>query len=64
VIAFVWRDEMYTGKDSKVPGEAEIIVAKQRNGPTETIKLTYVKQFTRFENYMKPSTYIEGPGGR
>lgn len=51
VIAFVYREEMYKGKDSKEPGVAEIIVAKQRNGPTDTVKLTYLKQFTRFENY-------------
>jgi replicative DNA helicase len=51
VIAFIYREEMYKGKDSKEPGVAEIIVAKQRNGPTETVKLTYVSQYTRFENY-------------
>ena len=31
-------------------GKAEIIVAKQRNGPTDTIRLAFVKQYTRFEN--------------
>jgi replicative DNA helicase len=51
VIAFIYREEMYKGKDSKEPGVAEIIVAKQRNGPTDTVKLTYVSQYTRFENY-------------
>ncbi len=50
VIAFIYRDEMYH-RDSKEPGVAEIIVAKQRNGPTGTAKLTYLTQFTRFENY-------------
>jgi replicative DNA helicase len=50
VIAFIYRDEMYH-RDSKEPGVAEIIVAKQRNGPTGTAKLTYLSQFTRFENY-------------
>jgi len=50
VIAFIYRDEMYR-RDSKEPGVAEIIVAKQRNGPTGTAKLTYLSQYTRFENY-------------
>src|SRR5581483_9313115 len=50
VIAFIYRDEMYH-RDTKEPGVAEIIVAKQRNGPTGTAKLTYLSQYTRFENY-------------
>jgi replicative DNA helicase len=50
VIAFIYRDEMYH-RDSKDPGVAEVIIAKQRNGPTGTAKLTYLTQFTRFENY-------------
>jgi replicative DNA helicase len=50
VIAFIYRDEMYH-RDSKEPGVAEVIIAKQRNGPTGTAKLTYLTQFTRFENY-------------
>jgi replicative DNA helicase len=50
VIAFIYRDEMYH-RDSKDPGVAEVIIAKQRNGPTGTAKLTYITQFTRFENY-------------
>jgi replicative DNA helicase len=50
VIAFIYRDEMYH-RDSKEPGVAEVIIAKQRNGPTGTAKLTYLTQFTRFESY-------------
>ena len=59
VIAFIYRDEMYH-RDSKEPGVAEVIVAKQRNGPTDTAKLTYLSQFTRFENYAPEAGYFEG----
>jgi len=46
-------------RDSKEPGVAEIIVAKQRNGPTDTARLTYLSQFTRFENYAPEMGYLE-----
>ncbi|MGH7906967.1 MAG: replicative DNA helicase, partial [Candidatus Binataceae bacterium] len=64
VIAFIYRDEMYHRGDSKEPGVAEIIVAKQRNGPTDTVKLTYLSQFTRFENYAPEADYFTGSGER
>lgn len=50
VIAFIYRDEVYN-KDTTDPGTAEIIVAKQRNGPTDTVRLTFINKITRFENY-------------
>ena len=50
VIMFIYRDEYYTKEACKEPGVAEIIVAKQRNGPVDTIKLTFLKPQTRFEN--------------
>ncbi len=49
MVAFIYRDAYYN-KESDKPGEAEIIIAKQRNGPTGTIKLAFVKEITRFEN--------------
>jgi len=49
VIMFIYRDEYYN-KESKEPGIAEIIVAKQRNGPVDTVRLTFLKPQTRFEN--------------
>jgi replicative DNA helicase len=63
VIAFIFRDEVYKGKESKTPGVAEVIVAKQRNGPTDTIRLTYLTQFTRFENYAPDAGAFEEAEG-
>ncbi len=62
VIAFIYRDEMYH-RDSKEPGVAEVIIAKQRNGPTDTAKLTYLSQYTRFENYAPEAGFFEESEG-
>jgi replicative DNA helicase len=50
LIVFVYRDEVYN-EDSPDKGIAEIIVGKQRNGPLGTVRLTFLGQYTRFENY-------------
>ncbi|GAB4273608.1 MAG: replicative DNA helicase [Deferrisomatales bacterium] len=49
VIMFIYRDEVYH-KDTEEKGIAEIIVGKQRNGPTDTVKLAFLSEFTSFEN--------------
>ncbi len=49
VILFVYRDEYYHA-DTATPGEAEIIVSKQRNGPTGTVFLRFLKPLTKFTN--------------
>jgi replicative DNA helicase len=49
VIMFIYRDDYYN-KESKEPGVAEIIIAKQRNGPVGVFKLTFLKPLTRFDN--------------
>lgn len=49
VIMFIYRDDYYN-KESKEPGVAEIIIGKQRNGPVGTLKLTFLKPLTRFDN--------------
>jgi len=50
VVMFIFRQEVYERDNPELDGLAEIIVAKQRNGPTDTIKLAFIKRSTRFEN--------------
>jgi len=50
VVAFVFREEVYKPDREDLRGLAELIVAKQRNGPTGTVNLVFLRQFTRFEN--------------
>ncbi len=50
IIMFIYRDEYYTKDACKEPGVAEIIIAKQRNGPTGVVKLAFLKNLTRFES--------------
>lgn len=50
VVAFIYREEYYKPSDENA-GVAEILISKQRNGPTGTVKLAFLKEFTRFENY-------------
>jgi replicative DNA helicase len=57
VVMFVHREEFYqTNQEDRdaVKGQAELLVRKQRNGPTGDIKLTWLHEFTRFENYQQP----------
>lgn len=50
VVAFIYREDYYKETDEN-KGLAELILAKQRNGPTGTVKLAFLREFTRFENY-------------
>ncbi|HTK95876.1 MAG TPA: replicative DNA helicase [Terriglobales bacterium] len=50
VVMFIFREEVYNHDDPELEGMAEIIIAKQRNGPTDTVKLAFIKRSTRFEN--------------
>ncbi len=50
VVAFIHREEYYDRENEDVKGQAEIIIAKQRNGPTGIVKLAYLADYTRFEN--------------
>ena len=51
ILAFIYRDEIYN-KDENNPnkGKAEIIISKQRNGPTGIVPLVFLNAYTRFEN--------------
>ncbi len=59
LIIFVYRDEVYN-EDSPDKGIAEVIVGKQRNGPLGTVRLTFLGQYTRFENYAGNSYSSDG----
>jgi replicative DNA helicase len=50
IIMFIYRDEYYTKDACKEPGVAEVIIAKQRNGPTGVVKLAFIKPITKFES--------------
>ena len=56
VILFIYRDEVYN-EDSEHGNKAEIIIGKQRNGPIGTVNLTFLKEFTRFENFSTDNFY-------
>jgi hypothetical protein len=58
VVAFIFREEVYKPDDPDLEGKAELIIAKQRNGPTGVVKLAFIKRSTRFENLAHES----GPG--
>ena len=54
VVAFIYRDDVYQDKSqpaaTDAQGVAEIILGKQRNGPTGIVKLAFIREYTRFEN--------------
>ena len=52
VVAFLYRDEYYF-PDTEKKNQAELIIAKQRNGPTGTVDLTWMGQYTKFSNFLK-----------
>jgi len=50
VVTFIFREEMYKPRDPEIRGLAELIIAKQRNGPLGTQRLTFLHALTKFEN--------------
>jgi len=63
LICFIYRDEVYNqAEDNPHKGIAEVIIGKQRNGPTGKVELTFLKEYTTFENYINrdvPAGYPE-----
>jgi len=59
VIVFIYRDEVYD-EESPDKGTAEIIIGKQRNGPIGTVRLAFLGQYTRFENYVEEQPFMMG----
>jgi replicative DNA helicase len=48
IVCFIYRDEYYNAEESDQQGLAEVIVAKHRNGPTDTVKLSFLKRYAKF----------------
>ena len=57
VVAFIFREEVYKKDDPDLEGRAELIVAKQRNGPTDMTRMAFIKRYTRFENLSAESEF-------
>ena len=60
VVAFIYRDEVYEKETTKA-GIAEILIRKQRNGPTGEVELAFLKEYTRFENLAHHDDGLEPP---
>jgi replicative DNA helicase len=58
VVLFIHRPEVYEGEDSENKGKAEMMIGKQRNGPTGSVHLTFIDECTRFE----PAAFIAEDG--
>ncbi len=56
MILFIYRDEVYN-PETQDKGIAEIIIGKQRNGPIGTVRLTFLGEYTRFENFANTASY-------
>ncbi len=66
VIAFIYRDDFYN-TNSAIPGVAEVVVGKQRNGPTGTVRLRFDREFARFQDLsnrdLQDNSYYDDGGG-
>jgi len=59
VVAFIFREEVYKPDDPQLQGKAELIIAKQRNGPTGKLNLAFLKNLTRFESLVDDAANFE-----
>ena len=61
VVMFIYREDLYADKNQPPPraeGVAELIIGKQRNGPTGVVKLAFIREFTRFENLAAGARWV------
>jgi replicative DNA helicase len=58
MVAFVFREEYYKPDREDLRGQAELILAKQRNGPTGRVPMVYLREYTKFEN---PASVFDEP---
>ncbi|HZV55500.1 MAG TPA: DnaB-like helicase C-terminal domain-containing protein, partial [Rhodocyclaceae bacterium] len=56
IILMMYREEYYK-QDTTEKGVAEVIIGKHRNGPTGTVKLTFLGEYTKFQNFAAPGSY-------
>jgi replicative DNA helicase len=63
VVLFLYRDEVYHPDREDNKGLAEIIIGKQRNGPLGTVKVCFIKEYTRFENFIEEPADARLPMG-
>ena len=63
VVIFIYREDAYADKSQEPPadtqGTAELIIGKQRNGPTGVVKLAFIREYTRFENKLREQAETE-----
>lgn len=59
IVMFIYRDDIYNGDESERPNEADIIIAKHRNGPTGQVTLLFNKNLTKFQNMNKTRVSLE-----
>jgi len=57
LIMLIYRDDYYTKEASREPGVTEVIIGKHRNGPTGDIRLTFLREYCRFENLARSDSY-------
>lgn len=58
MILFIYRDQVYN-PDSPDKGTAEIIIGKQRNGPIGTVRLTFLGEYTKFDNFTGGNAFFD-----